>query len=476
MAKAKRNLNGRSTLYQSKDGKWHGRVSMGVRDDGKPDRRHIERWDKNEVIAEIKRLEKLRDEGNAPKAGGRMKVEAWLTYWINEVAVVPTIRQSTHDGYRVDVVHHLIPGIGQHWLDKLTFTHLERLYAKMQTSGLKPATAHHVHRTIRVALGEAHRRQLVTRNVAKDAKAPVIEEEEIEPYDVDEIKDLLEVAALRRNSARWVLALALGLRQGEALGLKWDDFDLDKGILRIRRQAIRPKYAHGCGDVCGRKPGYCPQKIRTNPLTAVVKSKAGRRRIGLPPFVVALLRRHKEAQDAERVAAGDKWQEGGWVFAKPDGSILNTNTDHHEWKDLLEEAGLREGRLHDARHTAATVLLILEVSERTTMSIMGWSSTANAKRYQHVIDAIRLSVARRVGDLLWGNPGVEASGWQPLEDHFRQMVELLDTGGELALSRIAEMITMLGEIETAIRKAMEDEGSDRQEVVTGTGELAGTRN
>ncbi|MFI0453207.1 hypothetical protein [Actinomadura sp. 6N118] len=299
MARAKRAANGRSTIYQSKDGKWHGRVSMGLKDDGTPYRPHIERWDKNEVVREVQRLEKLRDEGNAPKAGKRMKVEAWLTYWINEVAIVPTVRRTTHDGYRVDVVHHLIPGIGNHWLDKLTFTHLERLYTKMQQSGLKPATAHHVHRTIRVALGEAHRREIITKNVAKDAKAPVIDEEEVEPYDVDEIKDLLEVAALRRNSARWIFALAFGLRQGEALGLKWEDFDLDKGILRIRRQAIRAKYAHGCGNVCGRKPGYCRQKIRTNPLTADVKSRAGRRRIGLPPFVIALLRRHKEAQDAE---------------------------------------------------------------------------------------------------------------------------------------------------------------------------------
>jgi hypothetical protein len=143
---------------------------------------------------------------------------------------------------------------------------------------------------------------------------------------------------------------------------------------------------------------------------------------------------------------------------------------------MLEEAGLREGRLHDARHTAATVLLILEISERTTMSIMGWSSTANAKRYQHVIDSIRMSVARKVGDLLWGTPEIDASGWQPLEDHFRQMVELLDKGGDLALSRIAEMISMLVEIQTGIEKAMELEGEGGQEQSETSAELAGTAN
>jgi integrase len=89
------------------------------------------------------------------------------------------------------------------------------------------------------------------------------------------------------------------------------------------------------------------------------------------------------------------------VFTKPDGRPLNSNTDYHEWKALLVEAGLRDGRLHDARHTAGTVLLLLQVPTPTTMSIMGWSSPVMAKRYQHVLDAIRKDVANQVGGLLW---------------------------------------------------------------------------
>jgi integrase len=89
------------------------------------------------------------------------------------------------------------------------------------------------------------------------------------------------------------------------------------------------------------------------------------------------------------------------VFARPDGRPLNPNTDYHEWKALLKEAGLRTARLHDARHTAATVLLILAVPTPTAMAIMGWSSAAMATRYQHVLDCIRKDVARQVGGLLW---------------------------------------------------------------------------
>jgi integrase len=104
------------------------------------------------------------------------------------------------------------------------------------------------------------------------------------------------------------------------------------------------------------------------------------------------------------------------VFATPTGEPVNPNTDYHQWKDLLKAARLRDGRLHDARHTAATVLLILGVPERTVMGIMGWSSTGMTRRYQHVTDAIRQAVAEQVDGLLWGGStdgGQAADGTAP---------------------------------------------------------------
>ncbi|MDP9318111.1 MAG: site-specific integrase [Actinomycetota bacterium] len=95
------------------------------------------------------------------------------------------------------------------------------------------------------------------------------------------------------------------------------------------------------------------------------------------------------------------WAEGNWVFTTPTGQPVNPNTDYREWKALHSAAGGRDARLHDARHTAATVLLLLGVPERTVMGLMGWSSTSMAARYQHVIDPIRRDVASRVGGYLW---------------------------------------------------------------------------
>jgi len=100
----------------------------------------------------------------------------------------------------------------------------------MQGNGSSAGTAHHIHRTARVALSEAVRRGHVAKNVAEIAKAPQLEEEDIEPYSIQEVQGLLLEASKLRNSVRWVVALALGLRQGEALGLQWEDVDLDAGV------------------------------------------------------------------------------------------------------------------------------------------------------------------------------------------------------------------------------------------------------
>ncbi|KOY59602.1 tyrosine-type recombinase/integrase [Streptomyces sp. XY332] len=398
--KRTRQPNGRSSIYLGKDGKWHGRVTVGVRDDGSPDRRHVERKTRAEVTTAVRKLEKEREAKTVRKPGKSMTVKAWLTHWIENVAPLG-VNDNTMVGYGVAVRKHLIPGLGAHRLDKLTPEHIEVFYAKMQANGSKPATAHQVHRTFRTALNEAVRRGHLGKNPVQLAKAPKSDDYEAEPYTVKEVQRLLETSGRQRNSARWAVALALGLRQGEVLALKWDDVDLEGGFLVVRRSRHRPQYAHGCTDPCGRKAGYCPGKRRTNPETSTTKSRAGRRAVGLPDQLVDLLRDHRKAQGAERDAAGKRWVEGGWVFPNEHGRSPSHRRDWAEWKALLVEAKVRDGRLHDARHTAATVLLILGVPERAVMGLMGWSTTAMAARYQHMVDGVRTDVARQVDGLIW---------------------------------------------------------------------------
>ncbi|MFJ9695912.1 tyrosine-type recombinase/integrase [Kitasatospora sp. NPDC101183] len=401
--KRTRRPNGTSSIYKGADGKWHGRVTIGVKDDGTPDRRHVERKTQAEVIKAVRELEKKRDAGAVPKAGQKWTVGKWLTHWIKEI-VPGAVGENTYDGYEVAVRVHLVPGLGAHRLEKLEPEHLERFYKKMQANGSAAGTAHQAHRTVRVALGEAVRRGHLTRNVATIAKAPRLEEEEIEPYSVGEVQEILLEVGRRRHPARWVIALALGLRQGEVLGMKWSDVDLELGVIRLRRGRLRPKYAHGCGGDCGRKAGYCRQRVQIRRETKDTKSRAGRRPIPLPDELIKLFRKHREDQTREQADARQLWVDKDYVFASPTGEPLNPNTDYHEWKDILSVAGVREARLHDARHTAGTVLLLLKVPERIVMAIMGWSSASMAKRYQHVTDPMLQEVADKIGGLLWGRP------------------------------------------------------------------------
>ncbi|MEU4065933.1 tyrosine-type recombinase/integrase [Streptomyces wedmorensis] len=409
--KRTRRANGESAIYFGKDERWHARVPMGFKDDGSPYRRHLTRPTRRELVDEVRRLEKQRDEGSARQPGKPWTVEKWLAHWIENIAK-PVVSENTYDGYEVAVRVHLIPGIGKHRIDRLEPEHLESLYGRMQKAGSKAGTAHQAHRTARTALGEAVRRGHTAKNAAALAKPPRMEEgeSEVEPYSVEEIQRLLLEVNKRRNSARWMLALALGLRQGETLGLRWEDVDLGNEYLKLRRNRLRPKYAHGCTESapCGRKAGYCPDRVQTRRETKNTKSRAGRRAVPLPGPLVTMLRAHREAQARERKHAGDLWTESAYVFTKALGGPLSPNTDYHDWKRLLEDAAVRDGRLHDARHTAGTVLMLLSVPDRVIDQIMGWEPGGAARmraRYLHVPDHLLKEVARKIGAAIWGTPG-----------------------------------------------------------------------
>ena len=426
-----RAANGRSSIYLGSDGYWHGRVTMGVHDDGRPDRRHVSSRNRAKVAAKVRGLERQRSEGVVTKPGRAWTVGKWLEHWLENVAK-PSVRYKTYVGYRTAVRKHLVPGLGAHRLDRLEPEHLEKLYARMQADGLKSATVHQVHRTARTALGEACKRRHVGRNPAEIAKPPRVDEEEVEPFEAEEVDRLLRVALTKRNGVRFVVALALGIRQGEALGLQWSRLNEASRTLRISKALQRRTWQHGCDDphACGAryhrtkpcKPDckrhqracpppcppdctgharWCPQRHGGGLVEADVKSKAGRRGIALPDQLFILIAEHRKAQERERETAGSEWHAGDWMFAQPNGKPVDPRRDQYDWKALLEEAGVREARLHDARHTAATVLLLLGVPERAVMDVMGWSNSAMVKRYAHVTARLRRDIADRLDRHLW---------------------------------------------------------------------------
>ena len=410
-AEGTRAPNMTASIYEGSDGRWHGRVTMGVRDDGRPDRRHVSAKTESEVIRKVRELEKDRDAGRVKRPGRGWTVEKWLDHWLENIAA-GSVRPKTYAGYQTTVRRHLIPGIGGHRTDRLQAEHIEKLYAAMRAKSLKAGTVHHAHRTLRAALNEAVRRGQIVKNPVLVARPPRLEEEEIEPFTVEEAQRILAIAAKRRNGVRYAVALAIGLRQGEALGLQWSDVNERAGTLTIRRALQRHTWRHGCGGECGKKRGAdCPKRFGGGLAIVDTKSKAGRRVIGVPRPLMKALVAHKEAQQQEQKWAGDLWSGAGWVFAQPTGKPLDPRADYEDWRELLKAADVRPARLHDARHTAATMLLVLKVPTRAVMDVMGWSNASMTGRYQHVPAEVLTGIAKQVGGLLWdGDEGQEDDG------------------------------------------------------------------
>ena len=133
------------------------------------------------------------------------------------------------------------------------------------------------------------------------------------------------------------------------------------------------------------------------------KSVAGKRTIALPTQLVEVLRIHRAAQLEERLAAGQEWRDGDLLFAQVNGKPIDPRRDWSDWKELLPRAGVRDARLHDARHTAATLLLQQGVPARVAMQILGHSQISlTLGTYSHVVPELAEEAAERMGDALWG--------------------------------------------------------------------------
>ncbi|WP_211210839.1 tyrosine-type recombinase/integrase [Sporichthya polymorpha] len=409
-----RSANGRSSIHEGADGYWHGWVTVGVRPDGTPDRRHRMARTKAELTTKVRELEKKRDAGQLTPAGSVPTVAEWLRTWLDTIAPRTASATTIETVYRPRVERWVIPRIGGHRLDRLRPEHLDALYLDLAAAGLATKSVLMVHQILSRAYRMAMRRGIVGRNITAFVDPPRHREPEMSPLTQDEARRILTAAADVPNSARWSVALALGLRQAEALGLRWQHVDLDRQQIRVFQLRQEP-YRHGCeqpavcaegrhrsrcGSGCAGHARYCPQRVGGD--WRFHEPKGGKARtIVLPAPLADQLVQHRAAQDAARTAAGPMWHNLDLVFTQPDGRHLSPEQDWRAWKGLLKAGGVPDARLHDARHTAATLLLEQGVDIRVVQQILGHSSLAVTKRYTHVTDTLARQAADRMGRALW---------------------------------------------------------------------------
>lgn len=389
------------TIKQGSDGLWHAYVTVGTKGNGRPDQRHVKRKAKDEVVERVDELLAQRRSGAVTKPGRAPTVQQWMDTYLRDVAPRRCNPETVYD-YRSKCRNWIFPHLGRTRLDKLMAEQLDAMYLAMMRAGKAPSHALKVHRIMSRALEIAYRRGLVPRNVAKLIDPPSVRKKAMQYLTADEAGKVLKAAAGRRNAARWSVALALGLRQGEALGLRWEFVDLDAGTFQIPKQLRRRIYEHGCEGACGRKRGAeCPQRSRGGLRLVDPKGKS-ERPVPIPAPLVAKLRAHRRQQLAERLAAGEWWQNGDWVFAQTDGRPLDPRRDWQDWKDLLADAGVRKVRLHDARHTAATLMMAQGVGIDVIREVLGHTDIRTTQGYAKVVNELTRDATDRMGRLLFG--------------------------------------------------------------------------
>jgi integrase len=303
----------------------------------------------------------------------------FLEYWL-EQSVRPRLRPLTFAGYGVNVRKHIVPTLGTIKLDRLTPQDVQELLNRRLADGFSAKTVRYMHQVLRTALGVARRWEIVDRNVATLVDPPRAKRPQIRPLEPDEARRFLDSVRGNRLEALYSVALALGLRQGEALGLRWRDVDLGTGVLRVRHQL---------------------QRIETQLKLVEPKTERSRRTLVLPPSIVDRLGEHAKRQLAEKIWAGSKWAENDLVFANRFGAPLQARRVIADFHKALREAGLPRIRFHDLRHSCATLLLVQGVSPRVVMEILGHSEIAmTMDTYSHVVPELQREAAAKMESVL----------------------------------------------------------------------------
>jgi integrase len=259
-------------------------------------------------------------------------------------------------------------------LTKLSPLDLQRLYTDRLVAGLSSTTVHLLHVVLHRMLKQAVRWGMVPRNVTEMVDPPRRTFPEITTWSSDQVARFLEAGDQHYLGALWRLALLTGMRRGELLGLKWDDIDLDRGTLAVRRTLSR---------------GNGGTWQLTEPKTA-----SGRRQIALPESCVAALRKHRLRQLEQRMALGPAWEDHGFVFTGRAGAPLHVNSMTVHFKKLITDAQVPTIRFHDLRHTCATLLLAEGVHPKIVQERLGHSDISMAlNRYSHVTPSMQRQAA-----------------------------------------------------------------------------------
>ena len=413
---AKRRANGEGTITKRKDGRYHAAAYV-YRPDGTRTRKFVYGKTRDEVAQKLTEIQEKTRQG-IPAATSTMALADYLTYWLS--AVAPTrLKPATLNSYEGLTRLYIAPALGRKRLNRLSPADIRLFLAQFKDTCLcclrgvdaareklaqaccakgkccqrQPSarTVQYVHATLSAALQQAVREELIGRNVARIVETPTAVNQEVQPLDREEAQKLLRAARTHRFHALWLLLISVGLRRGEVLALSWNDVDLDNGQLRVRRNL---------------------QRVSKELIFGTPKTKRSMRTVSLPRRCITALKARNSEQQKEQSAAGEKWdplphQPDGLVFTTVTGRPTEPRSLNRMLTVLCRKAQVRRVRVHDLRHTCASLLLEQGVDARTIMETLGHSTiTLTLNTYAHVMDTTLRAAAERMDDAL----GADDSG------------------------------------------------------------------
>ncbi len=309
---------------------------------------------------------------------------SYLGEWL--VAIRPTLRPSTFASYSMNVAAYIRPALGGVVLQRLTAADLNQLYGnlldhgKRDGSGLSVRSVRYVHTLVRKSLADALKLGHLARNVADFATAPRQRtKREMKAWTAEEARTFLDTTKDDRFGIAWRLLLATGMRRGELLGLRWPDVDLDGARLSITRAVVNVNHV------------ATPSEPKTS---------RGRRQVALDSATVAALRTWKARQAQERLSWGSGYQDSGLVICREDGSPSHPERLTRSFEQAVARSGLRPIRLHDLRHTCATLALRVNVHPSIVAQRLGHDVSVLLSTYSHVLPSMSEQAAEQIGALL----------------------------------------------------------------------------
>ncbi len=361
------------SIRERSKGRWEIRVELGLSPAGKRRRKIVQfRGNKTEATRHLRELLTAQDKGLSLDTT-KATVEQFLEKWLTDYAETNT-GPRTVEGYREKIRGYIVPHFGSVLLVKLTPQHIQSLYSAMLGRGLSPRTVLHTHRILREALSHGLKWDMLMRNVCDSVDPPKPRRREMTALDFPDVQRFLDVAVVSPYGPLFFLAVYTGLRRSELLGLRWSAIDLVHKNMSITETL---------------------QLVKGRGLVSLEpKTSRSRRLVSLAPDASALLSglKIKQREQAEALEMG--WSESWYVFCHLDGSPFYPNTVSKRFSELVKKAGVPKLRLHDLRHTHASLMLKEGVNPKTVAERLGHASVViTLDTYSHVLPGLQEEAA-----------------------------------------------------------------------------------